>query len=328
MKRWIKRIALAVLAIVLVACGWVAYDFLTWRSAGRALFATNSRAATVVTTARGPVEYAEVGSGRPVLQIHGSPGGFDNFYVMHRMRYGADGPPFRAILPSRPGYLRTPLTTGKTHADQADAMAALLDVIGVRRVAVIGVSDGGPSALQFALRHPERCSSLVLVSGVVHKIPDGEVMPPAIKLVYTVMPKDFLTWVFSKLLSGGIRKEASGDTAAVAMAEAMMTSMVPFAQREEGTWNDVANDKQIRGWPLRDIRCPTLVIHGTADTSVPISHGDSAAAQIPGAKFVRLEGADHLAFLTRRKEVDAAITAFLAEHPDSSLPRPAVTKRD
>lgn len=194
---------------------------------------------------------------------------------------------------------------------------------------MIGVSDGGPSALQFAVRHPDRCSALILVSGVVHKIPDGEVMPPVMKLIYTTMPKDFLTWFFSKLMSGGVRKEASGDPVAVAMAEVMMTSMVPFALREEGTWNDVANDRQIGGWPLRDIRCPTLVIHGTADASVPISHGDSAAAQIPGAKFVRLEGASHLAFVTRRKDVDAAIAAFLAEHPDSGwTPTAAAQKRD
>jgi pimeloyl-ACP methyl ester carboxylesterase len=43
---------------------------------------------------------------------------------------------------------------------QADAVAALLDVLGIRTAAVMAVSGGGPCALQFALRHPQRCCAL------------------------------------------------------------------------------------------------------------------------------------------------------------------------
>ena len=54
---------------------------------------------------------------------------------------------FGVIAPSRPGYGRTPLEIGKTHAESADCYAALLDVLKVDKVVVTGISAGGPSAI-------------------------------------------------------------------------------------------------------------------------------------------------------------------------------------
>lgn len=313
MKRWAIRIGLAILALALLGSGVVARAYLQWHAKALALFPSAS--STVVTTTRGPVEYAELGRGRPVLQVHGSPGGFDSFYVLDRMQYGESGPPFRAILPSRPGYLRTPLSTGRTPAEQADAMAALLDVLQVKRVAVIGLSDGGPSSLQFALRHGDRCSALILISAVAQKIPDDTDLPPVLALMDKVLPKDFMPYAFQKSFAGNQLKNAN-DPEGLAMVDRLFLAMVPYAPREAGLWNDAAQDKQIKDWPLRDIRCPTLIVHGTTDDMVPLAHGETAASQIPGAQMVRLEGADHFAFITRRKEIDAAVAGFLAQHPD------------
>ncbi len=105
----------------------------------------------VAQTARGPVEYAVAGTGPAVLVIHGRPGGYDQGLWIAR---ALNDPQFRFIAVSRPGYLRTPLDTGRSPEDQADALAALLDVLGVPQAAVIALSAGGPATLQFALRHP------------------------------------------------------------------------------------------------------------------------------------------------------------------------------
>src|SRR5215217_4670123 len=59
------------------------------------------------------------------------------------------------IAPSRFGYLRSSIPEDGSPAARADAYAALLDALGVERVGVVAFSDGGPSGLQFALRHPE-----------------------------------------------------------------------------------------------------------------------------------------------------------------------------
>lgn len=106
----------------------------------------------VMQTRFGPVEYAEHGAGEPVL-------------VSHDILHGCDGgllslrgliPDRRVTAPSRFGYLGSPLPAGATPADQADAYGELLDGLGITEVDVIGISDGVTSALQFALRHPER----------------------------------------------------------------------------------------------------------------------------------------------------------------------------
>ena len=65
------------------------------------------------------------------------------------------------IAPSRPGYGRTPLSSGKTSEEAADLMAALLDELNLEKVIAFSISGGGPTALNFALRHPNRCAGCV-----------------------------------------------------------------------------------------------------------------------------------------------------------------------
>lgn len=312
MKRWLRRIALGVLTLIVVVCAVAAIDYGRWRSADKRKAVREG--STVVATARGPVEYAELGRGEPMLMMHGSPGGFDATYYWLRRLHGDSGPPYRAIMPSRPGYLRTPLTTGRTAAEQADAMAALLDVLGVRQAFVYGVSDGGPSALQFAARQANRCRGLIMVSAVSQRIV-MEDFPAWVRALDRVMSGKAGAWILSRLAPSVLRAEAKGDTAALAEMMAYMESVTPYHPRAAGQDNDLVQDRQSTNWPLRDIKCPTLVIHGTADWMVPPLHGDSSAT-IPGARLFRIEGAGHLALITHRARIDSAISAFMAEHRD------------
>ena len=64
---------------------------------------------------------------------------------------------------SRFGYLRTPMPLDASPAAQADAHVCLLDALGIRQATVLGASTGGPSAMQMAIRHPDRVSALVLL---------------------------------------------------------------------------------------------------------------------------------------------------------------------
>src|SRR5262245_28578959 len=103
----------------------------------------------LVQTRLGLIECAVVGSGPAVLISHGTPGGFDSGLVIAEL-LEESGCSF--IAASRPGYLRTPLSVGCSPEDQADAFAALLDELRIRRAAMVGVNGGGPAALQFVLR--------------------------------------------------------------------------------------------------------------------------------------------------------------------------------
>jgi 2-hydroxy-6-oxonona-2,4-dienedioate hydrolase len=81
----------------------------------------------------------------------------------------------RIIAPSRFGYLGSTLAARASSAGQADAYVSVLDRLGVDRAAVFGFSGGGPSAMQFALRHPDRATALVLLSSA---LPGPVTLPP------------------------------------------------------------------------------------------------------------------------------------------------------
>ncbi|MEX2394604.1 MAG: alpha/beta fold hydrolase, partial [Actinomycetota bacterium] len=80
----------------------------------------------VVRTSAGPVEAATAGEGPAALLIHGIPGSWRQCIPLAE---DLDG--FKVVLPSRPGYGRTPVRTGRSYAAQADAFAALLDSLGI-----------------------------------------------------------------------------------------------------------------------------------------------------------------------------------------------------
>src|SRR5262249_13648655 len=120
---------------------------------------------SLARTACGPIEYAASGDGPDVLVVHGAGGGYDQGLEFGEPLRRAG---FRVIAPSRFGSLRTPLPADASPAAQADAYACLLDALQVGRVAVVGASAGAPSAMQFALRHAERCRALVLLVPVVY----------------------------------------------------------------------------------------------------------------------------------------------------------------
>src|SRR5277367_656622 len=162
MKKWLKRIGIGLSVVIIVVCAITYVRFTHWRNE---VTKNLQRDSTVVQTAKGPIEYAEIGHGPSVLLTHGDPGGYDQVYQVVKLE-GAEHGVSRYIIPSRPGYLRTPLSVGKTPKEQAQAFAALLDALKIEKVAVIGASGGGPSAIEFAALYPDRCNALILEEAV------------------------------------------------------------------------------------------------------------------------------------------------------------------
>lgn len=299
-------IAATVLLLVVLYIG-----YLGWRPERLETLDTGSMLAQ---TASGPVEYVLRGESGPLtLFIHGRPGGYDS--APEEPLHG------RLLAPSRPGYLRTPLRVGTTPAAQAKAYADLLDALGItEQVIVMGASAGGPSAIEFAARYPERTAALILPEPVSQPRSDGP-RPFFLRNDFTVWllfgamefftgPEGLVEFVVPDPAN---RARILQDPARTAEFAEQVWSMWPVSRRNAGWDNDT---EQFRSFslPVGKVAVPTLIMHGTADTNAPFAASHRLAQQIPGALLHVAEDADHMMPFTHREELRKVQQAFLANH--------------
>ncbi len=154
-----------------------------------------TQGSVLAATRCGPIEYQERGTGVPLLMVHGSGGGHDQgmAFAGSLAQRG-----IRVIAVSRFGYLRTPMPLDASPAAQADAHMCLLDALGIRLAAVLGGSAGGPSAMQMAIRHPDRVSALVLLVPLAYKpgvvADSAPPLPPLVeKVLMQLIGSDFFS---------------------------------------------------------------------------------------------------------------------------------------
>ncbi|MBW6396957.1 alpha/beta hydrolase [Roseomonas sp. HJA6] len=283
---------------------------------------------TILDTARGPIEAVVSGEGPALLAIHGGMGGHDQSGLLARALL-ADASGHRVVAVSRPGYLGSPLPVGESAEDQADALAALLDRLGIASAAVAAVSAGGPSALHFAIRHPERCRALILVSACTGRLET----PPAIlsrlrmmaRLARLPLLPPLLRWRTRRnpaaaaaraIPDPGLRARTMADPTAGPLFRALQAGVFDhLADRLPGTINDITRFGTLAPIPFDRVAAPTLVIHGRADDIVPPSHGDAAARGIPGAEHLAIDGAGHVALFTHLAPIREKAARLLAAAP-------------
>jgi pimeloyl-ACP methyl ester carboxylesterase len=270
--------------------------------------------ATVLPTARGSVQVAREGSGPPVLVAHGGPGGFDQGLAW--CRHLRDGG-CQVIGVSRPGYLRTPLESGRRPEEQADLYAAALDTLTIERAAILGFSSGAASAVHFAARYSDRTTALFLDTPILRPFepPISRFQrstfesPPFVWLSYRLATRRpalmarFMVEGVSRGLSGPQRKGAAewitSDPGRVRSMQEQFASIAPRASRAPGWSNDLANERDLRPLPFSEVAAPTLIAHGTNDAIVPVEHATNAADHIAGAELLLVEEGHHLLSLSR-----------------------------
>jgi pimeloyl-ACP methyl ester carboxylesterase len=271
----------------------------------------------IIETECGPAEYATLGEGDPVLVVHGIFGGFDQGLVIAR---GNVGEGFRSIVPSRFGYLRTPLPADASPAAQADAYVCLLDALGIEQAAIMGTSAGGTSAIQFALRHPDRCSALVLFSSNAPGETEAALLPePVAKALFQ---SDFIFWLVTTYFGSSMRStmgvpegfeltpEYEADVAEV------MRTILPVNPRSDGALLDmyVSNlDVNTGDYPLEEVGVPVLIVNAVDDPLTLYKNAQSAAERIPGSKLVTIESGGHM-LLGHEERVRSEIVGFLEQY--------------
>lgn len=290
---------------------------------------------TVVDTAEGPTEYTIIGDSGPVLAfMHGGPGDYYSAiaYLSDLMDKG-----FRCLTWSRPGFLRTPLSTGTTPETQADALAALLDTLSIDSVGMIGSSAGGPPAYQFAIRHSDRTWALVQTDGVSQAYGPAANPKPGVETWVYLLQQDSGMWLYNAMFSyanlGTARQflgmmsllddEQNDALAASVVADKkkfdvlgkILLSMAPNSLLRAGTFNDLNNYADMPPMPLEKITAPTLIVHGTADGDVPPADATYAASKIPGSELYWVENGVHVTTLSENSEAAMnKILNFLKQH--------------
>ncbi len=280
-----------------------------------------AQASAVVTTRCGPIEVQQAGEGIPLLMIHGSGGGHDQGMAWARplVQQGV-----RVIAMSRFGYLRTPRPADASPEAQADAHVCLLDALGISKAAVMGVSAGGPSAMQTAIRHPNRVSALVLVVPIAWKPGTVADSAPLLSdgmdaLLLRLLGSDFLFWAAlhvarDPLIRHVLATPPEQVTAASAQERARVNDLadriLPVSRRAAGLRDDTRLGKRLGPYALETIRVPTLVVSARDDGFGTYAAAQYSASRIAGAKFIGLDQGGHL-LVGHDAEVRAEIARLL-----------------
>ncbi len=266
----------------------------------------------VISTKWGAIEYAERGHGDPVLVVHG---------IYHNCVGGLLSvrdllPDRRVIAPSRFGYLGSSMPPNATPAAQADALAALLDALGIGQIDVIGLSAGATSALQLALRHPKKLTHLAVLVGNLPGSPTAVVQPARAKLDRQFMMWALKTFAPSKMarLVAAVPKEFAMTGEDARFVAEFIDSLFPVSS-EGFIFDAFVSNADVNDYNLAAISVPTLIVHTKDDQLASHQASKHAAERIPGARFVSLESGGHL-MLGQTKIIRDELAHFFGESSD------------
>ena len=283
-----------------------------------------SQGGVLIETACGPIEYQEAGAGVPLLSVHGSGGGFDQGMAF-AAPLKAQG--IRVIAMSRFGYLRTPMPADSSAEAQADAHVCLLDALGIQQAVVMGGSAGAPSALQMAIRHPDRVSALILLVPLAYKpATHSNSAPPLAPWVENTMMRvigsDFLFWAATHIARNQVIKVVlatppdlvlNASIEEQARINLMLDTILPVSARAAGLRSDSTVGKNLTAAALDKIRAPALIISARDDGYGTYASAEYTASQITGAKFIGFEIGGHT-WVGHNDVVMAAILELLTKN--------------
>jgi pimeloyl-ACP methyl ester carboxylesterase len=290
-------------------------DYAVWKAERIKTLAAGGQ---VMRTKLGDIEYADVGEGIPGLSLHGTPGGYEVAVASRAATPAAEIAGTRMISVSRPGYLRTPVGSGRSFEQQADLFAALLDELKIDRVVVTASSGGSYAALQFALRHPDRCIALVMFAPALghEPMPEGIVYDAAAFQAEDKQMRMIADAPPTAAFPGYDPKTAEER----AFLKTILLSRTPVDMHFVGRRNDFLqrSDRKVGEWPLEKIKVPVLIIHGTMDENSDYNLSVEAVERIPNAKLVTLEGVDHFFPITRAAQTRRHVRDFLSKIPGAT----------
>ncbi len=172
-------------------------------------------------------------------------------------------------------------------------LETVVDLLGLRRFPLLGISQGCAVSIDYAVRHPERVSALVLVSGYaagwrIAATPEERERREAVKTLTR------LGWgtdnsAYRHIFSQTFMPDGTPEELAWFDELQRQTTSAENAVRFQDAFGDIDVRQH-----LKHIHVPTLVLHARHDQRISIEQGRELAANIPGARFVALESRSHI----------------------------------
>jgi pimeloyl-ACP methyl ester carboxylesterase len=232
----------------------------------------------------------------------------------------------RVIAPDHPGFGESPRAPWTATQDRLVAyVGEFVEALGLQEYAIGGLSLGGGLTIGHVLARPERVTGAMLFGsyGLQSRLTDGWLSLPTQVLTWLALRTGLLGLAQEayarspRLLAGGMRQivrspdRLTADLLAqITVAARRKDARAAFEQwqRDQVLWNRTRTNYLRR---LQDFAPPTLVVHGSRDSGVPLARAREAAARIPDARLLVVDGAGHWVQRDRPDLVTPAVVRFL-----------------
>jgi pimeloyl-ACP methyl ester carboxylesterase len=265
------------------------------------------------------VNVVEIGSGPPIVFVHGLSGSWQNWLEQLPV-FARD---HRVIAFDLPGFGASEMPAQEISiAGYARWLDALYDALGIDSAAVVGNSMGGFIGAELAIAFPARVQRLVLVSAAgltIEHQRDERVL--AILRTLDKRLAAYAGWLGtrSEALTRRPRARRMIFGLVAHRPDLLPAPLIAEQIRGSGKPGFVPALDALTNYPIRDrlpeIACPTLIVWGTEDKLVPVRDADEFARLIPNARKVVWSQTGHMAMLERPAAFNRLLDAFLAEEP-------------
>ena len=222
------------------------------------------------TIACGPVltNYHDLGSGSPVLMLHGSGPGV-SAWANWRLALQSLQADFRLLAPDLAGfgYTQSPADMVHTRQSWLDQIVRFMDAVGVDKVSVVGNSFGGSMALALAIVHPQRVDKIVLMGsvGVPFELTPGLDAVWGYTPSFENMQAIMKIFAYDQSLVGDALVQMRYEASARPGIQESYASMFPAPRQR---WVEAMSHPEA---DVRAIQHPTLLVHGRDDKVIPLS---------------------------------------------------------
>jgi pimeloyl-ACP methyl ester carboxylesterase len=268
----------------------------------------------------------DMGSGEPVIFIHGLSGCWQNWLEQLPL-FARD---HRVIAVDLPGFGQSEMPAEEISiSGYADAIDELMDKLDIETARIVGNSMGGFIGAELAIQHPERVERLVLVAAAGLSI-ESIRTERTTGLRHRAENIVFFTLghIASRSATVALRPRLR---AALLMTVAAHPAKLPgplAAQQVLGSGKPGFSDalEAMCRYPLRDrlekIACPTLIVWGEKDILVPVKDAAIFEELIPDSRKIIYKDTGHVSMMERPERFNSDVKAFLDEAPGEQQPTP------